>query len=347
MLTSRQKKVLLAVVRDYIKNGNPVGSKALANQLPFQVSSATIRNEMAYLERKGLIKKTHSSSGRLPSINGYRYYIDHLISPNPVTKTDQEIIRHALNGHFHKIDEIVKQSADILSNLTHYTALTLRPEQSKKRKLSGFRLVPLGNSEVMAILVTDNGEIENQVFHITSDVSGEQLEMIVRLINSHLKGEAISTVLDQLKTQIPAEVSRYIRTPDGFLDTFYDVLNKAVRDRFYIGGELNLLNFTNSSDIGYLKPLYTLLNKTNNISNFIGDPNQPISVKIGSELSNDLLRHYSVITGTYNVGNYGKGLIAVLGPTRMPYSKIIGIVSVFRKDLAERLLGYFRNYYDQ
>ena len=344
MLTSRQKKVLLAVIRDYIRSGSPVGSKALANQLPFQVSSATVRNEMAYLEGKGLIKKTHSSSGRLPSINGYRYYIDHLISPNPVTQTDQAIIRHALNGRFHKIDEIVKQSANILSNLTHYTALTLRPERSQRRKLSGFRLVPLGNEEVMAILVTNNGEIESQVFHIPDNVSGDQLEMVVRLINDRLKGEAISTVLRQLKFQIPAEVAKYIHTPEGFLDTFDDVLNKAARDRFYVGGELNLLNYTNSSDIGYLKPLYSLLNRTDNVSNFIGSPDQPISVKIGSEISNDLLKHYSVITGTYNVGKYGKGLIAVLGPTRMPYSKVIGIVSAFRKDLAKRLLGYFRNY---
>ena len=344
MLTPRQKKVLLAVIRDYTKSGLPVGSKALANQLPFRVSSATIRNEMAYLEKKGLIKKTHSSSGRLPSINGYRYYIDHLISPRPVNRTDEEIIRRALNGRFRKIDEIVKQSANILSNLTHYTALTLRPEQTHRRRLSGFRLVALGNDEVMAILVTDNGEIESQVFRIPDQVSADQLESIVKLINDQLVGDSIPTVLSLLKTKIPAEVSQYISTPDGFLDTFDNVLNKAARDRFYIGGELNLLNFTNSNDISYLKPLYSLLNQTDNVSNFIGKPRQPVSVKIGSEISNTLLRHYSVITGTYDVGKYGKGLIAVLGPTRMPYSKIMGIVGAFREELAKRLLGYYHNY---
>ena len=344
MLTSRQKKVLLAIIRDYTKNGSPVGSKALSNQLPFQVSSATIRNEMAYLEGRGLIKKTHSSSGRLPSINGYRYYIDHLVSPNPVNRTDQAIIKRALDGRFDKMDEIVKQSANILSNLTHYTALTLRPEQTRSRKLSGFRLVPLGNSEVMAILVTDIGEIENQVFRITNNVSGDQLEAVVRLINDQLKGKSILNVISQLNSKIPTEVAKYIRTPDGFLDTFGEVLNKAARDRFYVGGELNLLNFTSSSDIGYLKPLYSLLNRTSNVSNFIGNPQQPISVKIGSEIRNNLLRHYSVITGTYHVGRYGKGLIAVLGPTRMPYSKIMGIVGAFRTELAKRLLGYYQDY---
>lgn len=344
MLTPRQRKVLLAVIRDYTKNGLPVGSKALAKQLPFRVSSATIRNEMAFLEKKGLIKKTHSSSGRLPSTNGYRFYINHLMDPLPANDADQAIIKKALDGKFEEMDEIVKQSADILSNLTHYTALALRPEQRKHRTLSGFRLVPLGNQEVMAILVTDDGEIENQVFHVSSDVSIDQLQSVVKLINSRLVGQSLPTVLKLLKTQMPAAVSRYISTQDGFLDTFNDVIRKASRDHFYVGGKLNLLNFTNSSDVGYLKPLYSLLNRTDNLSNFIGSPDQPISVKMGNDFKSNLLRHYSVITGTYDVGKYGKGMIAVLGPTRMPYSKIMGIVSAFRMELAKRLLGYYHNY---
>ena len=153
MLTQRQKKILQAIVRQYTSTGQPVGSKHLAEQLPFKVSSATIRNEMAALEDQGLVTKEHSSSGRVPSKAGYRFYVDHLLDPGAVTDNDLVVIQNSLGTSFQKIDEIVSHSADILSDLTSYTAFTLKPEQSDIH-LSGFRVVPLGNQKVIAILVT-------------------------------------------------------------------------------------------------------------------------------------------------------------------------------------------------
>ncbi|MHA8111209.1 heat-inducible transcriptional repressor HrcA [Lactobacillaceae bacterium Melli_B4] len=342
MLTKRQEMILSGIIQDYTQTGLPVGSKALANQLPFHVSSATIRNEMAALENQGLIEKTHLSSGRVPSINGYRYYVDHLTLSKVNTMNDLEIIHKALDIDYHKIDEIVQHSANILSDLTNYTALTLQPEQAKSRRLKGFRLVALGDQKVMAILVTDNGNAETEMFQLPAGVSGDQLESVVNLINDHLVGQPLSVVLQKLKVEIPKEVNKYLNSPDGFIDILDEVLNKATRDRLYVGGEMNLLSFTNHDNIAYLKPLYSMLNHSSEISKFIGQPDHGISVKIGSEMSNDLLKDYSVITGTYDVGQYGKGMIAVLGPTRMPYSKVITLVSAFREELAKRLLGYYK-----
>ncbi|GLB46938.1 heat-inducible transcription repressor HrcA [Philodulcilactobacillus myokoensis] len=344
-LSKREKIILRAIVNHYTKDGLPVGSKLLANQLPMRVSSATIRNEMVYLESLNLINKTHSSSGRVPTIKGYRYYVDHLIQPNPINKNDEDIIQKTLNGNFSKMDEIVKKSANILSDLTHYTALTLRPEQNNVRHLKGFRLVALSNYQVMAILVTDNNEVQNQIFNISKSISGDQLEAVVRLINDKLTGMSIPDVIKKLQTEIPAEITKYIHTPSGFLSTFNDVLDKAARNQFYIGGELNLLNFTDSSNTKELKSIYSLLDKTDDVSKFIDNHDGPVSVKIGNEIRNHLFNHYSLITGTYDAGQFGKGIIAVLGPTRMPYSKVIGIVSAFREELAKKLITYYNNYY--
>ncbi|UQS85470.1 heat-inducible transcriptional repressor HrcA [Apilactobacillus apisilvae] len=347
MLSERQKTVLEVIVSDYTKSGVPVGSKALSNQLPVHVSSATVRNDMAYLEKMGLIAKTHSSSGRVPSIEGYRYYVDNLLNPNPIDFTDSKIIENALGGHFGKIDEIVEQSANILSNLTNYTALALKPEQQVSRRLRSFRLVPLGDRQVMAILITDDQDVINQLFHISNDINGDQLDSVVRLINDKLIGRTISEVLKLLlKGDLTKEVIKYVNNPEGLLLTLNDILTEASKNQFYIGGELNLLSFTDNNDISYLKPIYSLLNDTDDISKFINNSGKSISVKIGPEISNSLLKNYSVITGTYDVGNYGKGIVAVLGPTRMPYSRIIGLVEGFSDELSKKLLNYY-NKYDQ
>ncbi|WP_203621096.1 heat-inducible transcriptional repressor HrcA [Apilactobacillus nanyangensis] len=343
MLTEREKMILKIIVNDYTKSGVPVGSKALSSQLPIHVSSATVRNEMAFLEEIGLITKNHSSSGRVPSIEGYRYYVDNLLNPNPIDNSDMMIIQNSLSGRFRQIDEIVQQSADILSNLTNYTALTLKPEQETTPILGSFRLVPLGNHKVMAILITDNDEVVNQVFHIDGDLGGDKLDAVVRMINDKLAGKPLDEVITKLKTEIVPEILKYVKNPDSLVQTLDDVLMQASTNQFYIGGELNLLSFTDNNDIGYLKPIYSLLNDTDDAAKFIKSSDNSISVQIGPELSNDLLKDYSIITGSYDVGPYGKGVIAVLGPTRMPYSRVIGIVDGFRNELSKKL----RNYYDK
>ena len=311
MLTQRQKQILQAIVRQYTATGQPVGSKLLADKLPIKVSSATIRNEMAVLEREGFVKKEHSSSG-------------------------------------HKIDEIVSHSADILSALTSYTAFTLKPEQ-KDVHLSGFRLVPLGNQKVIAILVTDSGEVESQSFTLPKNLDTQALEAVVRLINDQLVGLPLVTVVKHLQTDIPLKVSQYLHSPDGFLQIFDSVLGQAAREKYFVGGRLNILGYSDRQNPQALRALYGLLDQSDNLSSIIDSdsPNDGVNVKIGSEIAdNQVLNDYSLITATYDVNQYGKGIIAVLGPTRMPYSRTIGLVDAFRRELAKRLLDYYHNYYD-
>ena len=349
MLTQRQKKILQAIVRQYTSTGQPVGSKHLAEKLPFKVSSATVRNEMAVLEDNDLILKEHSSSGRIPSKRGYRYYVDNLLDPQAVTDNDLVVIQNSLGSGFQKIDEIISHSADILSNLTSYTAFTLKPEQESVR-LSGFRVVPLGNHKVIAILVTDSGEVENQSFTLPPDIDTDAMQAVIRMINDQLVGLPLSEVVKRLKDDIPLQVLHYMHSPDGFLDIFDNVLSQAARERFFVGGRLNLLDFGSTHDPRAIQSVYGLLDKNDNLSNILDSTltsDNGVNVKIGQEISkNKLLDDYSLITASYNVEQYGRGIIAVLGPTRMPYSRTIGIVNAFRQELAKRLLDFYRHYYD-
>lgn len=340
-LTDRQKLILQAIVREYTETGSAVGSKGLSAHLPIHVSSATIRNEMAALEEAGYVQKEHTSSGRVPSLLGYRYYVDHLVSDDAVERADIQLIQSELGGSFNKIDEIIEESANLLSELTSYTAFTLKPEQADVR-LSGFRLVPLGNRQVMAIMVLDNGDVANQTFTVPRNIASDQLEAVVRLINDQLVGLQLPEIMEKLRVQIPAQVGQYLQTPSGFLEILGHVLDQAATERFFVGGRLNLLNFSADQDPQVLKSMYQLFDTSTDIASVLSPPDNQVQVKIGDEITNDLLKDYSLVTGTYDVGPHGRGMIAVLGPTRMPYSRMIGLIGAFRQELAAKLLDYYR-----
>ena len=294
MLTERQELILKTIIMDFTQSHEPVGSKTVMNQLPVKVSSATVRNEMAALEEKGLLEKTHSSSGRIPSTAGYRYYLDHLINPVKIPASVYNRIIYQLDQPFQQVNEIVQEAAKILSDLTNYTAFAAGPE-TRSVKVTGFRIVPLSSHQVMAILVTDDSAPE-------------------------------------------------------ILDLLQDVIKDAASEQMYVDGQINLLSNYESDDLAKVKSLYKLIDQNDAISSLIGfnpkdeiknDSKSKVQVKLGSELQSDLLEDYSLLTAQYSVGKYGKGTIALLGPTNMPYSQMIGLLEYFRNELAKKLLDYY------
>ena len=303
MLTKRQLLVLKEIIRLFTESGQPVGSKTLMQELPVHVSSATIRNDMAALEDAGLITKTHSSSGRVPSTQGYRYYLDHLVEPVRVSRHDLATIKQELGQRYSKMDEIVAQSAQILSNLTSYTAISLGPEVNNI-KLTGFRLVPLGNHQVMAILVTNNGNVENQVFTVPPSISSDELEKAIRIVNDQLVGLPLVQVAQRLRTDVPSMLMQYLTSPDGFLDIFGNVLKSAASERFYVGGRLNLMDYLGDSDIHELKKIMSLIDADHgDLTELLGGPirQTPVQVQLGPELKPIDLANLSLITASYAV----------------------------------------------
>lgn len=340
MLTERQETILRLIIQNYTNLGQPVGSKKLMED-GVEASSATIRNEMKNLEDAGLLSKTHSSSGRVPSITGYRYYVDHLLKPSQVDKKEIEIIRQSFGREFHEINEIIQQSANILSTLTSYTTLSLGPDV-KDRKLTGFRMIPLNNRQVIAIIVTDKGNVESQVFTIPKYLNSEDLEKMVRIINDKLIGEPLLTVYHRLRTEIPMNLHKYFQTTDGVLDLFEEMLNHIFEDKIFVGGRMNLLNFEQNQNVEQFRSMYSFMKNTDNLNQLLAPRDGAIQIRIGSELGDELLNNMSMIQASYDIEEHGKGTIALLGPTSMPYSKMFGLMDVFRKELALTLADYYR-----
>ena len=344
MLTERQELILKTIIQDFTNTHEPVGSKTVMNQLPIKVSSATIRNEMAVLEDKGLIEKTHSSSGRIPSTEGYRYYLDNLVQPLQLPEEMYHEIGYQFDQPFNQVDEIVKEAAKILSDLTDYTAFAEGPE-AKDVMITGFRIVPLAPRQVMAILVTSDGGVKNQVYTLPRHILGEEVEQAVRLINDQLVGRNLKDINKDTFAQLSSNNVVGKNLPE-FLELLESVIKDAASEQMYVDGQLNLLNNAENSDLQEIKSLYELIN-SNHLAGELIDLSDsqkekyPVHVRLGSELQNDLLKDFSLVTAEYSVGNYGRGTIAILGPRNMPYSEMIGLMEYFRQELARKLLDYY------
>ena len=304
MLTERQLLILETIIQDYANVGQPIGSKKLQEQLPVHVSSATIRNEMAVLERAGYIMKEHSSSGRVPSLSGYRYYIDNIVKPTQLDQKALGVIRNALANNFSKVDEIIAMSARLLSRMTDYTAISLKPG-SKDVKLEGFRLVPLGSSQVMLIMVTSDGTVESQIYNVPVGIHGDQLEAVVRLINEEVVGLPIDEVSAKLQVNAP-KLRKYLRGSISLLDVFDNVLGKAVHQQVFVDGKKNLLNYLTNDNIEQVKSVYSLVDHGSGLDELL-KTNRDFAVIIGDELSDNLLSDYSLISAKYHDGNNGEG----------------------------------------
>ncbi|MFV0560900.1 MAG: heat-inducible transcriptional repressor HrcA [Enterococcus sp.] len=341
MLTQRQNDILRLIIQNYTTTGLPVGSKTLMSE-GIEASSATIRNDMKALEEVGLLLKTHSSSGRIPSADGYRYYVDHLLKPVRASQTDMQTIRRSLGKDFHEINEIIQQSAEILSSLTSYTAFSLGPEV-KDRRLTGFRIVPLNDRQIIAIIVTDRGNVESQVFTIPTNIGSQELEKMVHLINERLVGEPLIAVYHKLRTEIPMILHKYFQTPEGILNLFDTVLGQAFEDKIYVSGQMNLLDYEPQQSLHQFKSMYSFMKDSEELTQLFEPTDSQVHIRIGSEIGNDLLQNMSIIQASYKIEGHGKGTIALLGPTNMPYSRMFGLVDAFRRELADKLENYYRS----
>lgn len=340
MLTKRQINILDALIRLYTSTGHPIGSKTIMNETAIDASSATIRNELSFLEKLGFIQKTHSSSGRVPSMKGYRYYIDHLVKPQEVAKDKLQIINEVLGNHVRQMDDIMNQSAKLLSDLTSYTAIVLGPKAESSR-LTGFRLVALNDNLIMAIVQTDGGLIENKVFRLPKPIDESDLVKVANIFNQHLVGLPLMEVARKLEQDIPFLIRKYASNAMDMYLSLESAFNASAEDRYHISGKMNLLDFTEDMDNQQLKSLYSLLDNKGNLNVLIDSIHEDFVVKIGDEFDNELFTNFSLVTAAYQVSGHGRGILAVLGPTSMSYDETFGVLDVFRKQLTHTLLNYY------
>lgn len=337
MLTARQLLVFKCIVEEFIETAEPVGSKTLMTKYQLPYSSATIRNEMSYLEGHGYLEKTHTSSGRIPSTQGYRFYVNTIMQPNIDDDVKYQV--STLLGDKHRsLNEIIQESCQMLSELTHLTTVALGPNSSYER-LQNITLVPLNEHSVTAIIVTDKGHVENRMFNVKNNAYLEDLRSCVDVMNDLLDGTPINQVAFRLERDVKPILSARIKEHEILFNAFLEAFMKFANSSVYFSGKENLLYQPEYNDVNKLRKLVSAFENSQSWKNL--EPialEDGVSIRIGSDSPIEDLNDVSVISASFKTGKESKGSISVIGPTRMPYEKVVSLVEYISKSL-EKVLG--------
>lgn len=329
MLTSRQERVLEIIIREYVKNVTPVGSKLICDEL--NCSSATVRNEMSILETMGYLEKTHISSGRVPSEKGYRYYVDNLMKPKEMTGEEMLKLQTIFNNNKLEINDCLKKSLEIISDLTDYTSVVLG-SSSSENKLKKVEVLPLDIDKLIAIIITDKGHIE----HKQIKVEGVQLEEIsktVELINKLIVGTPISEIKEKLEFEIKPIINQYVKQHEAIYNAFYDVFNEfAMKNDVSFVGRTKILNQPEFNNVEKIKKIFNKLDDDTLLSTITED-DKDINIYIGNESRLD--EDVTVIKTKYKTDE-DEGVIAVIGPKRMEYSKVVSLLNYIKENLDKK-----------
>ncbi|WP_397539375.1 heat-inducible transcriptional repressor HrcA [Rummeliibacillus pycnus] len=333
MLTNRKLQILQVIIDDFIATAQPVGSRQIAKKEGMTFSAATIRNEMADLEELGFLEKTHTSSGRVPSEKGYRFYVDHLLKPQVITTQDIKTIQSLFQDRMMETEQVIRKSADILSDLTTYTSIILGPDVQLHR-VRQFSIVPLTADSAVAIIVTDNGHVENRLISIPKSFSPSDIEKVVNILNERLVGVPLEQLQNKLEQEAAAVIKSHLGTYDGLLSSIFDINKYQGEGKIYYGGKTNMLNQPEFHDLNKVRMLMELMEKTSQIQTIFPLHETGIHIRIGSENHHLAMEDCSVITASYSVGEELKGSIAIIGPTRMDYKRVVSILDFMSNGLS-------------
>lgn len=344
MLTDRQKQILQAIVDEYIKYAEPIGSRFISKIGDIPYSSATIRNEMADLEETGYLEQPHTSAGRIPTNKGYRYYVDNLINPQELVASKKLLasIRQNFAQHKNQFEQVLEETANILSDLTTYTSIIMGPDLHNT-KLSKLEIIPLDNRSLVVVLVTDSGRVESQTIQLPQDLAPAAIERLVRILNYQL----IGTPLHQLKLRIETEIQEaYLRNQHDY-DSVSDIINELSakldlepENKIYFGGTGNLLNQPEFSNVESIRRLLGMFEHTDMVKRLLETASAGIEVRIGLDGNIAGGSNLSIITASYHVDGRPMGTIGIFGPTRMDYNRVIRILDALTDDYSEYILRY-------
>ena len=317
MLDERKQRILRAIVDDYISTAEPIGSRTIAKKYSLGISPATIRNEMADLETLGYIKHLHTSSGRIPSSKGYRFYVDDLLTLEQMSENEISLINNWYATKVRSVEEIFRETSRIISQLTKNVSLVLAP-QLTQTAFQYLRFLPLNEHQVIAVIMTDAGFIDNKIIDIPSGVSFEDFDNIASIFNHYLKGKRLSDISMASIRKIRGETV------------------KDKQERLYLGGARELMEQPEFHNIDKVKKLLSMFEEKQLLYDILhAQKDESLAVTIGQENKYNDIKDCSIISATYHLDGKPIATLAVLGPTRMDYGKIISLLKFMNANLAD------------
>ena len=329
ILDERQKNLLKEIVENYIKNVKPVGSKYLCKK--FKCSSATIRNEMVVLESLGYIEKNHISSGRVPSEKGYKYYVDYLMKPKELTGEDVLKLQTIFDNKQLQLSDTITKCMEIISDITNYTSVVLG-SNSKENLLKQVSIIPIDEDKVVALVCTNKGVVQNKQFVLPPNTEVKELVKTSDMINKMLIGTPINEVAERLEFEIKPIISQRIEQYEAIYNIFYDALhgfNKG--SNVHVRGQAKLLNQPEYDDTNEIRRLMSKFENNELIRKIEAkDESDSINIYIGDE--SDFDSNVTIVKSHYNI-NGEEGTIAIIGPKRMEYDRVVGLLKYINENL--------------
>ncbi|MBR0439465.1 MAG: heat-inducible transcription repressor HrcA [Bacilli bacterium] len=327
---TRSDTILKYIVDYFIKNAQPVGSHTLIDEYKLPYSSATIRNEMFALEKMGYIEKTHSSSGRVPSTKGYKYYCEYL-RDKTVDEELKNSLQVVLEQKMQSIEEVIKESCEILSHMTNLVSVVTGRNENEE-KLANVQVIQIGENTLTAVFVTDKGYVENKTFIIPNTIKSEEVVQCVKILNERLTGTPVSELVEKMQALKPI-LNDYVVSHDIVYQALLETFLRFAGDRLSLYGREELFNQPEfKNDTEKLKEVFKLLNNKSVFKNLPSEEDDKVSVNIG-ETNPDV----SMITTKFKIGDGEESTITLLGPTRMDYDKVLSALEY----LTEELNKYF------
>lgn len=317
-MDERKLKILLAIVDQYIITGEPVGSKAVVNLLDINISTATIRNEMAALENLGYLEQPHTSAGRIPSYNGYRLYVDHLMGNHTIPDEEKAIIDNLLKNDATTVEGIVQNASLALAEITK-CATVVANSSPKFSVISKVEVIPTGKRLYVILIVTSEGNVKNKVCRLEFDLTHDQLSFFESFVKDNLEGMCVNNLSDEMIEKLSTAMGAYMITLSPLINGLVEMSKEFLNNKVIIEGETNLLackDFNKDEIIQFL-------NNKNEYTQMLDESLSGLHVMFSKENNDFIISNSSIITSPFSKGGQKAGALGIIGPMRINYAKVI------------------------
>ncbi|WP_299445826.1 heat-inducible transcriptional repressor HrcA [uncultured Phascolarctobacterium sp.] len=333
MLNDRKKKILQLIIEDYISTAEPVGSRTIARKYDLGISPATIRNEMSDLELLGYLEQPHTSAGRIPSAQAYRLYVDSLIEPGSLTDNERALINGWFNERRRSLDEIFQSTAKILSRMTQNVSLVLANRDADAR-FCYMKFLPLDERHAILCIITDDGNVDNCVVEIPLGMRMEELDYLAGKVSRLLEGRELSSIGEDLLQAVHSNIAEDKILFTSLVQSIRRLRNKHMEQKVFLGGTKQLLNQPEFRDVERVRSLLGILEEERVVRDLLkSGEDSGLKITIGSENKFSGIQDCSMVQATYRLNGQIVGTMAVLGPTRMEYGKVISVMDYLHKYL--------------
>lgn len=320
-LDDRKKTIMEAVVKDYVKTAEPIGSRAIVRKYNLGVSPATVRNEMADLEEMGFLEQPHTSSGRIPSESGFRYYVDYMMVKDQLTSEEENFLQQMLTQKIEDISTVIQQTGNVLAQFTNYASVVITPPTSAS-ELRHLQLVPVGHNQALVVMVTDIGNVIHKRIDIPESIRPEDLEALSQLFNNSFQGTHMGDISRTMLRSLRRELLHRRLVIERALEAIEMAMDEGESEKVFITGAMNIVNQPEFKDFDKLRRIMVVLEEHDLIRNLLSETGlKEVKIKIGAENEAEEIKELSLVFTTYEAEGKETGRIGLIGPVRMEYWK--------------------------